>query len=105
MHQQKVVAGASDGQLGEVEADATTTAVGARESSTQREPEAVSRSGEVEADAPRRVGTGRGYGRPAGGRWSTLTRWHVGQVRMYSFTAAGRPDHHTKRRPRTSGPT
>ena len=51
---------------------------------------------------PRRVGTGLGNRRPAGpgGRWSesTLTRWQVGQVRMYFSTAAARPGHHTERR-------
>ncbi len=39
---------------------------------------------------PLREGTGREKRRPAGRRCSALTRWHVGQVRTYSVTAAGK---------------
>jgi hypothetical protein len=37
-------------------------------------------------------------GKPAGGRWSAFTRWHVGQVWTNASTAAGRQGHHTERR-------
>ena len=48
--------------------------------------------------SPRRVGTGSEERRQAVKRWSALTRWQVGQVLMYSSTAADRPGHHTERR-------
>ena len=47
---------------------------------------------------PQLVGTGGGERRQAGKRWSALTRWQVGQVLMYSSTAADRPGYHTERR-------
>ena len=49
-----------------------------------------------------RVGIGRGKSRLAGGRWSALTRWQMGQDLMYSSTVAGRPGHQTERRANAS---
>ena len=67
---------------------------------------------EVGADtaARRRVGAGRGKGRPAGGRWSALTRWrvrvgHIPSVLPPWYTparrrAGHRPGRRTERRER-----